>query len=161
MFTLLTDWCYCARINCSNVTNYPHNHSSTLLLPHSPTIRTWGEWSLNLDSDHSTPLHSTPPQTFKRLHDFFNLINYLTFKRLHDFFLLEPLKNRFGDIITHYLVPFGGWGWGWGWHLTPTQSNYSVTWHVWAAVHSGRVLINSPTICTLPHYPHMGSWSLK
>ena len=23
------------------------------------------------------------------------------FKRLHDFFLLEPLKNRFGDVITH------------------------------------------------------------
>ena len=25
------------------------------------------------------------------------------------FFLLEPLKNRFGDVITHYLVLFGGW----------------------------------------------------
>ena len=39
---------------------------------------------------------------------------HLTFKRLHYFFLLEPLKNRFGDVITHYLVPFWGLGAVWG-----------------------------------------------
>ena len=35
------------------------------------------------------------------MRDFFNLIIFLIFKRLHDFFLLEPLKNRLGDVITH------------------------------------------------------------
>ena len=52
---------------------------------------------------HSTPLHTTsPPHTTHSNPP-------QTFMRLHDFFLLELLKNRFGDVITHYLVPFGGW----------------------------------------------------